>query len=297
MTSTYPPEPPTPAHSSSPSSIITLTIPTPTYTLSAHIHPSITPTPPSQPPPLIILVHGLLNTRHSRIIRGLTGPFIPYASVLSLDFPGNGSSSGQTSYANYHAETQALRHVVLYTRSLGYYVAGIVGHSKGAAATLLYAAEHNDVPLVVNVAGRFDHTRAPTMRFTKEQQREMEEKGSFVWKTYGRGEYVREYIVRKQDLEERKNLNMAAAACRIDAARTRILTVHGKADETVPVEDAWGFERILNAGDVKCNEVVLVEGAGHSFSSEEEQKGLVEAVSEWVARQWGFAMLGLDGSH
>ena len=36
---------------------------------------------------------------------------------------------------------------------------GLLGHSKGGSAVVLYAAKYDDVPRVVNVSGRFDMKR------------------------------------------------------------------------------------------------------------------------------------------
>ena len=52
------------------------------------------------------------------------------------------------------AEADDVRTVVQHLRSLGYEVTAIMGHSKGAAAVLLYAAIYNDVPKVINISGR-----------------------------------------------------------------------------------------------------------------------------------------------
>ncbi|RUP44655.1 Alpha/Beta hydrolase protein [Jimgerdemannia flammicorona] len=279
-----------------PSTTIPVTIPTPDYTLSGQIYPSLVP--PLTPPVLFVLCHGLLNARYSRIVRTMATALLPTTSVLVFDFQGNGSSTGTTNYGNYEDEVHALHHVVLHTRSLGYRVVGIAGHSKGAADVLLYASQYGDVPLVVNIAARYDHTQAPIDRFTADQRRELEEKGSFVWLTYG-WDVVREYVVRKEDLERRTTMDMSGVA-RIDRTRTRVLTVHGSADEIVPVKDAYAFEGMLNEGGpdgkVKCHELVIVEGAGHSFVSAEEQEGLAKAMGEFVNVHWDFAIDVLDGT-
>jgi hypothetical protein len=39
------------------------------------------------------------------------------------------------------------------------------GHSKGGNAVLLYAAQFDDVPVAVNIAGRFDMKRGVKERF------------------------------------------------------------------------------------------------------------------------------------
>lgn len=51
----------------------------------------------------------------------------------------------------------------------------------GAAAVLRYGETFDDVPLVVNVAGRFDTRETPRSRFTEEQWDALETTGSFQW--------------------------------------------------------------------------------------------------------------------
>jgi uncharacterized protein len=49
-----------------------------------------------------------------------------------------------------------MRSVITHLRTtLGREVLCIVGHSKSGNNVLLYAAKYDDVPLVVNLAGRF----------------------------------------------------------------------------------------------------------------------------------------------
>lgn len=46
---------------------------------------------------------------------------------------------------------------------------------------LRYGEVFDDVPLVVNVAGRFDTSQTPRSRFTEEQWDALEKIGSFQW--------------------------------------------------------------------------------------------------------------------
>ncbi|CAN0556870.1 unnamed protein product, partial [Ectocarpus sp. 8 AP-2014] len=48
--------------------------------------------------------------------------------------------------------------------------------------------------------------------------------------------------------------------------RSKVLTIHGTEDETIPVADAYEFDKVL-----PNNELVVVEGATHRFATEPEQ--------------------------
>lgn len=56
-----------------------------------------------------------------------------------------------------------------------------------------------------------------------------------------------------------------------------MLTIHGKDDETIPVADAYEFDRVL-----PNNELVIVDGATHRFATAPEQIKVIEALAPYV---------------
>ena len=56
-------------------------------------------------------------------------------------------------------QKEDIRAAVLYLRAQGRTVTGLVGHSKAGTGVILYAAGYDDIPRVVNVAGRYDNMR------------------------------------------------------------------------------------------------------------------------------------------
>lgn len=59
--------------------------------------------------------------------------------------------------------------------------------------------------------------------------------------------------------------------------KSHVLTIHGDADETIPVEDAKSFhERI------KGNELVIVEGACHNYKKPEHAQTLIEHMVHFL---------------
>lgn len=46
---------------------------------------------------------------------------------------------------------------------------------------LRYGEKYDDVPLIVNVSGRFNTGKTPRSRFTETQWKQLEETGSFLW--------------------------------------------------------------------------------------------------------------------
>lgn len=77
-------------------------------------------------------------------------------------------------------------------------VAAVVGHSKGGDVVLLYAATHDDVPLVVNVAGRFNLQRGLTERFGAEALARVDQLGQLPQATRTDSGAVIKFVLTKQ---------------------------------------------------------------------------------------------------
>lgn len=64
------------------------------------------------------------------------------------------------------------------------------GHSKSGNNVLLYAAKYDNIPLVVNIAGRFDMERGIAERFGKDIFDILKKEGQVPWTTRNsRGEF------------------------------------------------------------------------------------------------------------
>lgn len=233
--------------------------------------------------PLVVICHGMLNHRFSKVIRNLSRALCPEYPHLCLDFPGMGTSTGITRYGNFNDEYVCLENVLSKLRTEGYTIVGLIGHSKAGSLVLTYATHHNDIPLIVNVSARYDHTQAPSFRFKPEQMELLKEQGWFEWLKYGK-EKERTFFVRDEDLRARSAIDMSIVrnlVLRDDQGRsvTRVLTVHGKEDSIVPVESAWDF--YANVGQNNKHrqeddhEIVIIPDADHSFLTEPEAKVVI----------------------
>ena len=85
----------------------------------------------------------------------------------------------------------------------------------------------------------------------------------------------------RQDLDDRLALDMHSAASRITSS---VVTIHGTEDRVIPVGDASLFKAAIPGG---C-EVVLVEGADHSFTVPElGERAVAEVVAAVLGHPWG----------
>ncbi|CAN0531733.1 unnamed protein product, partial [Ectocarpus sp. 8 AP-2014] len=65
----------------------------------------------------------------------------------------------------------------------------------------------------------------------------------------------------------------------IDCWRSKVLAIHGTEDETIPVADAYEFDKVL-----LNNELVVVEGATHRFPTEPEQLEVMKALNRHMEK-------------
>jgi uncharacterized protein len=162
----------------------------------------------------------------------------------------------------------------------------ICGHSKGAADVLLHVSTYNDVPLIVNISARYDHTQTPSNRFKPEQFEELQKKGSFVWVKYGPSNN-REYVIRQEDLRQWNSLDMSIVK-NIDRQKVRVLTVHGSKDEVCPVEGAYTYDKLI--GPEPYHKLVIVQDATHTFNNTNHQKLMAEAITSWLNENKSWAL-------
>ncbi|XP_057958357.1 uncharacterized protein LOC131151134 isoform X2 [Malania oleifera] len=73
-----------------------------------------------------------------------------------------------------------------------------------------------------------------------------------------------EFRVTKESLMERLTTD-SPAACQLIRKECRVLTVHGSKDESVPVEDAFAFSKII-----PNHRLHIVEGADHEYTSHQD---------------------------
>ncbi|PON36474.1 Alpha/Beta hydrolase [Trema orientale] len=115
-------------------------------------------------------------------------------------------SEGTFEYGNYQREADDLGAVIQHFSEANHVIIGILRHSKGGDAVLLYASRYHDIHTVVNVSERYDLKRGIVEHLGEDFMQRLKEKG-----------YV--------DTKDRK--------------------IHGSEDEIIPVEDAYELTKAL----------------------------------------------------
>mmetsp|Transcript_15137 Transcript_15137/g.23858 ORF Transcript_15137/g.23858 Transcript_15137/m.23858 type:complete len:316 (+) Transcript_15137:2-949(+) len=222
---------------------------------------------------LLIISHGLLSTKESGTIRGLSER-LSSINTCRFDFGGNGKSGGEFLYGGYEREISDMKAVISFLRENGWDVKAILGHSKAGTCVLQYGARYDDVDLIINLSGRYHLTAQAKGRFTEEQIQQLEQEGSFLWEAGGK-----QYPVTQQDFEERRQIDVSLVQ---NIKRAKVLTIHGSEDATIPVADAYEWGNLIENHSLE-----VIEGASHSFRPPGELDAVAEAVAAFL-RDQGF---------
>uniref|UniRef100_A0A0D9V291 Serine aminopeptidase S33 domain-containing protein n=1 Tax=Leersia perrieri TaxID=77586 RepID=A0A0D9V291_9ORYZ len=196
---------------------------------------------------IVVLCHGFTASKNDSIIVDLANALTKQGvGIFRFDFSGNGESEGEFQYGNYRKEADDLHSVVSHLKQEKYDVKAIVGHSKvtdpktsfypGGDVVVLYASIYDDVSMVVNLSGRFHLERGIEERLGKEFMDIIEKEGYIDVKTK---------------------------------------SVHGSADDIIPVEDAYEF-----AKHIPNHKLNVIDGADHCYTA--HRKELSDAVVDFI---------------
>lgn len=151
-----------------------------------------------------------------------------------------------------------IREVVQYFESRGFELFTIVGHSRAALAMFYYLLKTNrKLPCVVNISGRFKTYQYLTDTLTIEGSSVLKRGGySLVARRYGK--YLPQWI----PLAELVDFGSYDSNDFADLyPGTKVLTIFGSCDVTVPVRDALYWAEIFE----RRHTLEIVKGADHNF--------------------------------
>ncbi|CAN6541169.1 unnamed protein product [Malus baccata var. baccata] len=143
--------------------------------------------------------------------------------------------------------------------------------TTGGDDVLLYASTYHDIRTVVNVSGRYDLKKGIEERLGKDYMEVIKKEGFIDVKNKSGAV---SYRVTEDSLMDRLSTDMHESCLQIDK-ECRVLTIHGTADEIIPVEDALEFAKII-----PNHKLHLIEGANHSYTS--HQAELASVVLDFI---------------
>ncbi|XP_050220051.1 uncharacterized protein LOC126670381 [Mercurialis annua] len=221
---------------------------------------------------IVVLCHGLHATKEHEIMVNLSVALENEGiSAFRFDFSGNGESEGTFVFGGYWREADDIRAVIEHFSGANRAVSLILGHSKGGDDVVLYASKYHDIKAVINVSGRYDLSKGLEEKFGKDFMDKIKQDGFFDVKNK-EGNII--YRITLESLMDRLNTDVHKACLQIDK-ECRVLTIHGSADEVIPVEDAIEFDKVI-----PNNKLHIVEGANHSYTS--HQAELASIVLNYV---------------
>ncbi|KAL2945220.1 hypothetical protein RDABS01_022931 [Bienertia sinuspersici] len=222
---------------------------------------------------VVIVCHGFTGGKDHKLVVNICVALEKEGiSAYRFDFSGNGESDGSFAYGNYMKEVEDLRAVVKHLNGADRSVSAIVGHSKGGDVVLLYASKYYDVHTVVNLSGRYDLKKGISERLGEDYMERIKKDGYIDVVSQKTGQML--YRVTEESLMDRLNTDMHEASLKIDK-NSRVFTVHGSADEIIPVEDAYEFSKII-----QNHKLHIIEGANHAFTQHQDE--LVSVVIDFI---------------
>ncbi|GKC79136.1 alpha/beta hydrolase fold protein, partial [Tanacetum coccineum] len=123
-------------------------------------------------------------------------------------------------------------------------------------AVVLYASSQHDIPIVVNVSGRYKMDRGVEERLGKDYLERSKRDGHIKIKSK-KGKVL--FRATEESKLERLNTNMHDARLKTDKD-CKVLTIHGSEDEVIPVEDALEFAKFK-----PNHKLQIIEGANHGY--------------------------------
>ncbi|KAL8160871.1 hypothetical protein V2J09_012360 [Rumex salicifolius] len=220
---------------------------------------------------IVVVCHGFTSSKNDKTMVNLaTGLEAEGITAFRFDFSGNGESEGSFAYGNYAKEADEIDAVVQHFNGANRVVTAVVGHSKGGDDVILYASKFHDVRAIVNLSGRFNMERGIAERLGEDFMERLNKDG-YIDVEKG-GKVI--YRVTKESLVERLNTNMREISQKIDKD-CRVLTVHGSADEIIPVEDGYEFAKMI-----PNHKLHIVQGADHCYNNHQEE--LVSVVVNFI---------------
>lgn len=219
--------------------------------------------------PAVVLCHGFKGFKDWGFFPHAAGRLaLAGFTAVSFNFSGSGVGEDGESFD----ETERWGHqtisrdladlatVIDYVAAQGAPWIGLLGHSRGGGTAVIQAARDERVKALV--------TWAAICRYLRWPEDEIER-----WRRDGRldvvnlrtGQVLPVYRDLLDDLEAHESgpLSILDAAARIGAPW---LIVHGSDDESVPVADARRLHEASRSGTGRA-ELMLVEGAGHTFGA------------------------------
>ena len=229
---------------------------------------------------IVIICHGYMSHKNAvflpELSRKISDSTKNQFHSVRFDFHGCGESTGRDEwdYGGYEDEAKDdLRCIVEYLCSQNekYFIRALIGHSRAGTTVLLYALYYDDIPFIVNIAGRYRLDRGINERFSKNQIDEIEKNGSLIISSHDNGNFR----ITKQSIDRRKNLDLSQIE---NIRHAKVLNISGSEDTVIPHDDVYLYAKQLK--NTKKTEIIIVPDANHCFTGKEKE--LIDIIRLWI---------------
>jgi len=190
---------------------------------------------------------------------------------FGFDFSGHGESEGKYEESYMAKQLSDIRSVVDYFEGWDF---GIVGHSRGAIHSGIYATSDKRIKFVILIGARAD-AKATMMNIYPEQKAKLEKGETFYWWEEKCGN---RYPITPQFVNDLRSYDLITP---IKSLRIPLMIVHGKEDTTVPVRESQMI--FISANDPKT--LRIYDRADHCFTERESRDRMIEDVVSFVTAQ------------
>ncbi|WP_353096898.1 alpha/beta fold hydrolase [Tissierella praeacuta] len=223
---------------------------------------------------IIVMCHGFMSSKYSKgRFEKLATAFIKSGyNALLFDFSGCGESDNDI--LTVEKEVDDLKHAIEFVKSKGYKKIGLYGHSLGTLICLKsYTPEIIMMVLSGALTGSMNYNWSEI--FTKEQMKELEEKGYLT--EYTPQEIRKEIVIDKRILKDFELIDQNKL---LEDVNCPVLIIHGNNDE----EEKLLYERSKVAMTFLTSDskLVVIDGANHSFL--EHFNIVVKLTTEWFTK-------------
>lgn len=217
--------------------------------------------------PSVILCHGMESNKDSEKLTSLSRSLSKRGLLaFRFDFFCAGESSGQFEQITYSAEVEDLRAVFDLLQRYPVGKMGVIGSSMGGSVALLFASQEKRIASLVTLAAPAHPEKITDRLLSPEEVRCWQQTGFITY--HGRR-------INNSFLDDLKNINIPDAAKQISCPA---LFIHGDADETVPVEDAYELYAQVPAPKRIC----VLKGVDHRFSDPKEATRALNESLNWM---------------
>jgi len=217
---------------------------------------------------LVVLGHGVTGDKDRPLVAD-TAVALNAAGfdTLGFSFAGNGGSDGDFRDATITKEVGDLD-AVLSAVASSYTNLAYIGHSMGGAVGVIQAAKDPRISALVSLAGMIDTKAFAVTEFGEETPDD-----GLMWEE----EFCPLSSAYMTDLCE----TIQSVAPRVGSVTAPWLLLHGSEDDVVNPRDTAQVQQIK--GDAV--QVVLVDGADHSFNNPAHKAQATDAVVTWLTAQ------------